>query len=155
MNSFWWNCWRVSCSFHLSLQLLLEPTDQFVFVYTLKRYKWMTYGEAGTARSAIGSGLVYHGIPKVSDSIDILFRFSSFWFYYQIWYSVHQHLYVLYKHWVEILQSYNLCDCSSWLLLLQGTCVGLHFINRPEWLIVDHACSAYSYISVPLYDTLG
>lgn len=27
----------------------------------------MTYGEAGTARTAIGSGLVNHGIPKVSD----------------------------------------------------------------------------------------
>ncbi|KAI8009749.1 Long chain acyl-CoA synthetase 7, peroxisomal [Camellia lanceoleosa] len=67
---------------------------------TVGEYKWMTYGEAGTARSAIGSGLVYHGIPK-------------------------------------------------------ATCVGLYFINRPEWLIVDHACSAYSYISVPLYDTLG
>ncbi|GMP56477.1 hypothetical protein CsSME_00020946 [Camellia sinensis var. sinensis] len=67
---------------------------------TVGEYKWMTYGEAGTARSAIGSGLVYHGIPK-------------------------------------------------------GACVGLYFINRPEWLIVDHACSAYSYISVPLYDTLG
>ncbi|PHT85991.1 Long chain acyl-CoA synthetase 6, peroxisomal [Capsicum annuum] len=56
-------------------------------------YKWMTYREAGTARSAIGSAL--------------------------------------------------------------GSRVGLYFINRPEWLIVDHACSAYSYISVPLYDTLG
>ncbi|KAJ9700289.1 hypothetical protein PVL29_005886 [Vitis rotundifolia] len=60
----------------------------------------MTYGEAGTARSAIGSGLIYYGIPK-------------------------------------------------------GSCVGLYFINRPEWLIVDHACSAFSYVSVPLYDTLG
>ncbi|KAE8679293.1 Long chain acyl-CoA synthetase 7, peroxisomal [Hibiscus syriacus] len=39
--------------------------------------------------------------------------------------------------------------------LKQGACVGLYFINRPEWLIVDHACAAYSYISVPLYDTLG
>ncbi|OVA05479.1 AMP-dependent synthetase/ligase [Macleaya cordata] len=67
---------------------------------TVGEYKWMTYGEAGTARSAIGSGLMYHGIPK-------------------------------------------------------GACIGLYFINRPEWLIVDHACSAYSYISVPLYDTLG
>ncbi|WMV47699.1 hypothetical protein MTR67_041084 [Solanum verrucosum] len=57
------------------------------------RYKWMTYKEADTARSAIGSAL--------------------------------------------------------------GSCVGLYFINRPEWLIVDHACSAYSFISVPLYDTLG
>ncbi|CAK9142527.1 unnamed protein product [Ilex paraguariensis] len=67
---------------------------------TVGEYKWMTYGEAGTARLAIGSGLVYHGISK-------------------------------------------------------GSCVGLYFINRPEWLIVDHACSAYSYLSVPLYDTLG
>ncbi|KAE9589019.1 putative long-chain-fatty-acid--CoA ligase [Lupinus albus] len=67
---------------------------------TVGEYKWMTFGEAGTARSAIGSGLVYHGFPK-------------------------------------------------------GSCIGLYFINRPEWIIVDHACSAYSYISVPLYDTLG
>ena len=37
----------------------------------------------------------------------------------------------------------------------QGACIGLYFINRPEWVIVDHACSAYSYVSVPLYDTLG
>ncbi|KAK6130350.1 hypothetical protein DH2020_035907 [Rehmannia glutinosa] len=38
---------------------------------------------------------------------------------------------------------------------LVGCCVGLYFVNRPEWLVVDHACSAYSFISVPLYDTLG
>ena len=37
----------------------------------------------------------------------------------------------------------------------QGACVGLYFVNRPEWLAVDHACAAYSFISVPLYDTLG
>lgn len=67
---------------------------------TVGEYKWMTYKEADTARSAIGSALVCHQIPK-------------------------------------------------------GSCVGLYFINRPEWLIVDHACSAYSFISVPLYDTLG
>ncbi|PPS06355.1 hypothetical protein GOBAR_AA14298 [Gossypium barbadense] len=67
---------------------------------TVGEYKWMTYGEAGTARAAIGSGLIYHGIPK-------------------------------------------------------GSCIGLYFINRPEWLIVDQACSAYSLVSVPLYDTLG
>ncbi|XP_022973650.1 long chain acyl-CoA synthetase 6, peroxisomal-like [Cucurbita maxima] len=68
---------------------------------TVGEYKWMTYGEAGTARTALGSGLVNHGMPA--------------------------------RH----------------------TCIGLYFINRPEWLVVDHACSAYSYISVPLYDTLG
>uniref|UniRef100_A0A2C9WB40 Long-chain-fatty-acid--CoA ligase n=1 Tax=Manihot esculenta TaxID=3983 RepID=A0A2C9WB40_MANES len=67
---------------------------------TVGEYKWMTYGEASTARTAVGSGLMYLGIPN-------------------------------------------------------GSCVGIYFINRPEWLIVDHACSAYSYISVPLYDTLG
>lgn len=67
---------------------------------TVGEYKWMTFGEADTARTAIGSGLIYHGIPK-------------------------------------------------------GSGVGLYFINRPEWMIVDHACSAYAYISVPLYDTLG
>ncbi|KAJ6842039.1 putative long chain acyl-CoA synthetase 6, peroxisomal isoform X1 [Iris pallida] len=67
---------------------------------TVGEYTWMTYGEAGTSRSAIGSGLVSHGITK-------------------------------------------------------GAFIGLYFINRPEWIIVDHACSAYSYVSVPLYDTLG
>ncbi|GFQ00199.1 long chain acyl-coa synthetase 7 peroxisomal [Phtheirospermum japonicum] len=67
---------------------------------TVGEYKWMTYGESGTARSAIGSGLRHYGLQS-------------------------------------------------------GARVGLYFINRPEWMIVDHACSAYSYISVPLYDTLG
>ncbi|XP_076947193.1 long chain acyl-CoA synthetase 7, peroxisomal-like [Bidens hawaiensis] len=67
---------------------------------TVGEYKWMTYGETATAQSAIGSGLLYHGLSK-------------------------------------------------------GARVGLYFINRPEWLVVDHACSAYSYVSVPLYDTLG
>ncbi|KAF0911615.1 hypothetical protein E2562_011232 [Oryza meyeriana var. granulata] len=67
---------------------------------TVGDYKWMTYGEASTNRIAIGSGLIYHGIPE-------------------------------------------------------GARIGLYFINRPEWTIVDHACAAYSYVSVPLYDTLG
>ncbi|PHU10143.1 Long chain acyl-CoA synthetase 7, peroxisomal [Capsicum chinense] len=67
---------------------------------TVGEYKWMTYGEAGTARTAIGSGFHYYGLQP-------------------------------------------------------GARVGLYFINRPEWMIVDHACSAYSYTSVPLYDTLG
>lgn len=67
---------------------------------TVGGYKWMTYGEVNTVRSAIGSALKNYGISK-------------------------------------------------------GMCVGLYFINRPEWVVVDHACSAYSFISVPLYDTLG
>lgn len=67
---------------------------------TVGEYKWMTYGEVSTARSAIGSALQNYGLSK-------------------------------------------------------GMSVGLYFINRPEWIVVDHACSAYSFISVPLYDTLG
>lgn len=67
---------------------------------TVGEYRWMTYDEAGTSRSAIGSGLMGRQIQK-------------------------------------------------------GSCVGLYFVNRPEWLVVDHACSAYSFVSVPLYDTLG
>lgn len=67
---------------------------------TIGEYKWMTYREVGTARTAIGSGLVYHGIPK-------------------------------------------------------GASIGLYLINKPEWIITEHACCSYSYISVPLYDTLG
>lgn len=67
---------------------------------SVREYTWITYGEAGAARMAVGSGLVLHGIPK-------------------------------------------------------GSCIGLYFMNRPEWVIAEHACSSYSYISVPLYDTLG
>jgi len=47
----------------------------------------------------------------------------------------------------------HVANLSSWFQ--QGMTVGLYFTNRPEWIVVDHACSAYSFISVPLYDTLG
>ncbi|XP_042054895.1 long chain acyl-CoA synthetase 6, peroxisomal-like isoform X1 [Salvia splendens] len=67
---------------------------------TVGEYRWMTYGEADTSRSAIGSSLVRRQIQK-------------------------------------------------------GSCVGLYFVNRPEWVVIDHACSAYSFVSVPLYNTLG
>ncbi|KAG5232469.1 long chain acyl-CoA synthetase [Salix suchowensis] len=57
-------------------------------------YTWMTYGEAGAAREAIGSALRFHGLQK-------------------------------------------------------GACIGLYFINRPEWLIVDHACTAFLIFQFP------
>nr|XP_024403129.1 long chain acyl-CoA synthetase 6, peroxisomal-like isoform X2 [Physcomitrium patens] len=66
---------------------------------TVGHYRWMTYGEVGNARTAIGSGLVQHGIPK-------------------------------------------------------GSRIGIYMINRVEWVISELACAAYSYVSVPLYDTL-
>jgi long-chain acyl-CoA synthetase len=67
---------------------------------TVGEYRWMTYGEVGTARTAIGSALLQHGVSK-------------------------------------------------------GASVGLYMINRPEWVVAELACCAYSYVSVPLYDTLG
>lgn len=42
------------------------------------RYKWMTYGEASTARQAIGSGLRYYGLMKVSHSLENLNSLSLF-----------------------------------------------------------------------------
>jgi len=33
---------------------------------TIGDYTWMTYGEASTSRTAVGSGLIYHGVLKVS-----------------------------------------------------------------------------------------
>lgn len=59
------------CS-NLSLQFAPEVPLFFLCIMSL-RYKWMTYGEAGTARSAIGSGLIYHGIPKARSFNENLF----------------------------------------------------------------------------------
>ncbi|KAF8560527.1 hypothetical protein P879_02532, partial [Paragonimus westermani] len=33
--------------------------------------------------------------------------------------------------------------------------VGIYAPNSPEWVITQHACAAYSYVYVPLYNTLG
>lgn len=65
-----------------------------------------------------------------------------------------QDLSVLFKSNVPL--QFFISDCLLVVIFVpQGSCVGLYFVNRPEWLVVDHACSAYSFVSVPLYDTLG
>ncbi|CAH8603985.1 unnamed protein product [Dicrocoelium dendriticum] len=33
--------------------------------------------------------------------------------------------------------------------------VGIYARNSPEWIVTQQACAAYSYVYVPLYDTLG
>jgi len=96
----------------------------------------MTYGEASTSRTAIGSGLIYHGVREVSR------------------HDLNKHL-VLSFLTKQICCEYIWADVKHISIWNQGACIGLYFINRPEWIIVDHACSAYSYVSVPLYDTLG
>jgi len=35
------------------------------------------------------------------------------------------------------------------------TCVGIFAKNRAEWVITETACNAYSFVTIPLYDTLG
>ncbi len=35
------------------------------------------------------------------------------------------------------------------------TFIGIFARNRPEWVMTETACNAYSFVSVPLYDTLG
>jgi len=35
------------------------------------------------------------------------------------------------------------------------TFIGIFAKNRPEWVLTETACNAYSFVSVPLYDTLG
>ena len=37
----------------------------------------------------------------------------------------------------------------------QGTHIGILSYNRMEWVYVQHACYAYGYIPVPIYDTFG
>lgn len=87
----------------------------------------MTYGEVGTSRSAIGSGLVRRHLQTARIAPKSPCFYCSF----------AKNIYLIA------------------FLLPQGSCVGLYFVNRTEWLVVDHACSAYSFVSVPLYDTLG
>ena len=36
-----------------------------------------------------------------------------------------------------------------------GTNIGLFSINVPEWVLAEHACYMYGFVTVPLYDTLG
>lgn len=47
------------------------------------------------------------------------------------------------------------CCFSGLFVGKQGSCVGLYMSNRAEWVVAELACCAYSYVSVPLYDTLG
>ena len=59
------------------VKMMVVKFHSLTFIFYSSSYKWMTYGEAGRARAAIGSGLIYHGIPKVRISaiiISLIFR---------------------------------------------------------------------------------
>jgi len=51
---------------YLQESTFLEASFLMWLCFVFFSYKWMTYGEAGTARTALGSGLVHHGIPMVN-----------------------------------------------------------------------------------------
>ncbi|XP_074647360.1 long-chain-fatty-acid--CoA ligase 5-like [Tubulanus polymorphus] len=63
--------------------------------------------------------------------------------------------------WTTHQQTYDRSwDFGSGLLKLwhqpgQSTFIGIFSGNRPEWIYTDVACNIYSFVSVPLYDTLG
>ena len=59
--------------------------------------------------------------------------------------------------WHSCLSFFKHSSCCFFGLFVgkQGSCVGLYMSNRAEWVVAELACCAYSYVSVPLYDTLG
>lgn len=49
----------------------------------------------------------------------------------------------------------NMAAVMKSLNFKEKACIGLYSVNRPEWVIAEHACYANNFITVPLYDTLG
>lgn len=82
--------------------LKLFPLFKNVFC----RYKWMTYGEASTARSAIGSALVNNGIPKASYCWESLLWILA---------DIFKNLSFFFHEWLS-----SLSDCSKCLTMLIG-----------------------------------
>ncbi|KAM5310832.1 long-chain-fatty-acid--CoA ligase 1 isoform 1-T3 [Glossophaga mutica] len=63
--------------------------------------------------------------------------------------------------WLSYKQVEDLLECVGSALLQKGfkaapdQFIGIFSQNRPEWVIIEQACFAYSMAIVPLYDTLG
>lgn len=63
--------------------------------------------------------------------------------------------------WLSYQQVADLTECVGSALIQKGfraapdQHVGIFAQNRPEWVIIQYACFAYSMVVVPLYDTLG
>jgi len=64
-----------------------------------------------------------------------------------------QYIFINYKDGAQRI--YNLGSAFVELGLQTGEKVGLYSINRAEWVIAEQACYHYSFITTPLYDTLG
>lgn len=69
-----WNCWRVSTISFVGYNALMTTLQIRRCKHILYdwRYKWMTYEEVSAAREAMGSGLWFNGIQKLSHFKEIL-----------------------------------------------------------------------------------
>ncbi|XP_020744653.1 long-chain-fatty-acid--CoA ligase 1 isoform X1 [Odocoileus virginianus] len=63
--------------------------------------------------------------------------------------------------WLSYKQVEDMSECVGSALLHKGfkaapdQFIGVFAQNRPEWVIIEQGCFAYSMVIVPLYDTLG
>ncbi|XP_016806490.3 long-chain-fatty-acid--CoA ligase 1 isoform X5 [Pan troglodytes] len=63
--------------------------------------------------------------------------------------------------WLSYKQVAELSECIGSALIQKGfkttpdQFIGIFAQNRPEWVIIEQGCFAYSMVIVPLYDTLG
>eukprot|EP00069_Balaena_mysticetus_P011867 bmy_00315T0 len=63
--------------------------------------------------------------------------------------------------WLSYKQVAEMSECVGSALLHKGfkaapdQFIGIFSQNRPEWVIIEQGCFAYSMVIVPLYDTLG
>ena len=93
----------------------------------------MTYGEASTSRTAVGSGLIYHGAPEVSHHD--LNKHLSFFLTKKL-YCVHIWTYFKYLFYLE-------SGCTHWFVFYKQTWVDY------SWpclcFILIHICSTLWY----------
>ncbi|KAK2495748.1 hypothetical protein MC885_002562 [Smutsia gigantea] len=63
--------------------------------------------------------------------------------------------------WLSYKQVAEMAECVGSALVQKGfktapdQFVGIFAQNRPEWVIIEQGCFAYSMVVIPLYDTLG
>ncbi|XP_023076751.1 long-chain-fatty-acid--CoA ligase 1 isoform X2 [Piliocolobus tephrosceles] len=63
--------------------------------------------------------------------------------------------------WLSYKQVAEMAECLGSALIQKGCTatpdqfIGIFAQNRPEWVIIEQGCFAYSMVVVPLYDTLG
>ncbi|XP_067154076.1 long-chain-fatty-acid--CoA ligase 1 isoform X2 [Apteryx mantelli] len=63
--------------------------------------------------------------------------------------------------WISYKEALDRAECVGSALLYRGfkpsqaQYIGIFAQNRPEWVIIEQGCYAFSMVVVPLYDTLG